>query len=166
MLQKDRQIWKNVSDSLKRESQFDKKLRKLLGKRVEYFYSDSQKLKEIEKKISLYQEVVGTLEALSGVIEMSIEKEMKKIGIKLVMKEEWPEEIWQSLHTYFDFKGVEYEYKKGDKELLLFRNEEIKDYVGDEYDYIDGEGNPVFGDEELPCNNCVECPGRDECVHR
>lgn len=165
MLLKDRKFWENVSEDMERRTQFEEKLRELLGKRVEFFYSDPEQLKETEKEIALYSEVVGAMMALKNAIDTALKNDSKKIGVCLIMEEEWPEEIWQKMHTYFDCRGVDYEYKR-DKELLLFRNEECDALVGDDFD-MNEYGDPIIEETgELPCTNCVECPGKDNCTLR
>ncbi len=167
MLAKDRMFWKNVSESLGRKSQFDEKLRELLGKRVESFYSDLEELKEVEKKINIYCEVIGAMMALKKAIEETVETNSKKIVAKVIMQEKWPEEVWRSLHTYFDCRGIEYEYDEESKEIFLFRNEEFEELLGDDFDSLGEFGETIFEESKsMPCTNCVECPGQENCTQR
>ena len=168
MLRDDRIFWNNVSEGLERENRFEKKLKKLLGQRVEEFYSESTNLAETENEIRCYGEVIGAMMTLKKAIEKALATDdVKEISAQVVMQEKWPEEVWKRLHTYFDCRGIEYEFDEASKEIILFRNEEFEDYLGDDFDYLDEYGNPVEGDTTYEvCTNCVECPGRDNCTHR
>ncbi len=167
MLAKDRVFWKNVSESLGQKSKFDEELRELLGKRVEEFNSDSDNLENTEKEIRIYCEVIGAIMALKKAAEVAFESDCKKISAQVVMQEKWPEEVWKRLHTYFDCRGIEYEFDEKSKEIILFRNEEFEDYLGDDFDYLDEYGNPVFEENgSMPCTNCVECLGEENCTKR
>ena len=168
MLRDDRIFWNNVSEGLEREKRFEKKIKKLLGQRVEEFYSESTNLAETENEIRCYGEVIGAMMTLKKAIEKALATDdVKEISARVVMQEKWPNEIWDEIHSYFNSNGILYEFDKEEKKIFLFRDEECAGLVGDDFDTLDEFGNPVEGDTTYEvCTNCVECPGRDNCTHR
>ena len=166
MLRDDRIFWGNVSEGLEREQRFDKELKKLLSQRVEEFYSESENLAVTEKKIRCYCEVIGGMMALKDSVEKALKtNDWKEISARVIMQDEWPEEIWSELNSYFDSNGILYEFNKEENKIFLFRDEECAGLIGDEYE-MDEFGDPVDPDQYPVCTNCVECPGQDECMYR
>lgn len=144
MLREDKLFWEKVAACLEVCQIFDKDLRTLLGKRVDEFYSKSDKLKETDRLIRCYCEAIGTVMALKKAVEETIKTDSKEISAKVFIQEEWPDVIWKEWTAYCSCNGIVYEVDKKESKIFLFRDEECAGLIGDEYDYFDEVGNLVI----------------------
>ena len=163
MLERDRMFWKNVATSLERGDLFQKELRSLLGRRVNEVLTKAETLEETESQIRAYCEAIGDLMVLKDAVIDAVKNDSKEISAKIAMQENWPTELWERLHSYFDFNAIDYEIDKKKEKITLYRDEDVIGLV-DDYSYEDADGNVVLETpQNLICGDCTSCPYADEC---
>lgn len=144
MLREDKMFWESVAVGLGKWNAFGEELRKLLGKRVDEFYSKSDELKETERQIRCYCEAIGSVMSLKKAVEEAVKNDAKEISAKILIQEEWPDAIWKEFHSYCNANGIVYEVEKKESKIFLFRDEECAGLIGDDYDYFDEVGNLII----------------------